>query len=222
MPTGLLQPNHEDSPQLNWAVDVKSYLVNLYPDFFPLHLLVPLSYLPPVELLFHPVLFVHLSFQRRLFSPQLFCKFNPSTCTKKPSSNRSPTLIRPRLVLVPRDPTCTRLHVCVLPPTTTERHFLSSRLISNHLLNWPREAPLPTLLDLPRSTSRRSKETNGWRATMSSPKRRIETDVMKLMMSDYEVTLVNDNMQEFYVIFKGPSESKTMICPRHRAWLINT
>lgn len=43
---------------------------------------------------------------------------------------------------------------------------------------------------------------------MSSPKRRIETDVMKLMMSDYEVTLVNDNMQEFFVIFKGPTESK--------------
>lgn len=43
---------------------------------------------------------------------------------------------------------------------------------------------------------------------MSSPKRRIETDVMKLMMSDYEVTLVNDNMQEFFVIFKGPSESE--------------
>jgi hypothetical protein len=42
---------------------------------------------------------------------------------------------------------------------------------------------------------------------MSSPKRRIETDVMKMMMSDYEVTLVNDNMQEFYVSFKGPSES---------------
>ena len=47
---------------------------------------------------------------------------------------------------------------------------------------------------------------------MSSPKRRIETDVMKLMMSDYEVTLVNDNMQEFYVIFKGPTESKATIC----------
>lgn len=31
---------------------------------------------------------------------------------------------------------------------------------------------------------------------------------MKLMMSDYEVTLVNDNMQEFYVIFKGPGESE--------------
>ncbi|KAJ5467119.1 hypothetical protein N7475_004871 [Penicillium sp. IBT 31633x] len=59
---------------------------------------------------------------------------------------------------------------------------------------------------------------------MSSPKRRIETDVMKLM-SDYEVTLVNDNskvhtplgtvlytdfdnlVQEFYVRFKGPEET---------------
>ncbi|TGJ86314.1 hypothetical protein E0Z10_g2418 [Xylaria hypoxylon] len=28
---------------------------------------------------------------------------------------------------------------------------------------------------------------------MSSPRRRIETDVMKMLMSDYEVTLVNDN-----------------------------
>ena len=43
---------------------------------------------------------------------------------------------------------------------------------------------------------------------MSSPKRRIETDVMKLLMSDYEITLVNDNMQEFYVRFHGPAESK--------------
>ncbi|THW34856.1 hypothetical protein D6D22_08413 [Aureobasidium pullulans] len=56
---------------------------------------------------------------------------------------------------------------------------------------------------------------------MSSPKRRIETDVMK-MMSDYEVTLVNDNstlwltsllsihvadLQEFFVRFKGPEET---------------
>jgi hypothetical protein len=49
---------------------------------------------------------------------------------------------------------------------------------------------------------------------MSSPKRRIETDVMKMMMSDYEVTLVNDNMQEFYVSFKGPSESGYLpMCP---------
>lgn len=30
---------------------------------------------------------------------------------------------------------------------------------------------------------------------------------MKLLMSDYEVTLVNDNMQEFYVRFKGPKET---------------
>ena len=27
------------------------------------------------------------------------------------------------------------------------------------------------------------------------------------LMSDYEVTLVNDNMQEFYVRFYGPDES---------------
>ena len=71
----------------------------------------------------------------------------------------------------------------------------------------------------------------------SSPKRRIESDVMKLyvipytgestnlnsLMSDYEVTLVNDNMyaffhmvsglmnrQEFYVRFHGPNESITL------------
>ena len=31
--------------------------------------------------------------------------------------------------------------------------------------------------------------------------------VMKMLMSDYEVTLVNDNMQEFYVRFKGPKET---------------
>ncbi|KAF7301692.1 Ubiquitin-conjugating enzyme [Mycena indigotica] len=38
-------------------------------------------------------------------------------------------------------------------------------------------------------------------------KRRIETDVMKMLMSDYEVSLVNDNMQEFYVRFHGPTET---------------
>eukprot|EP01135_Chromosphaera_perkinsii_P007742 Nk52_evm31s967 gene=Nk52_evmTU31s967 len=42
---------------------------------------------------------------------------------------------------------------------------------------------------------------------MSSPKRRIETDVMKLMMTDYEVSLINDCMLEFYVMFKGPKDS---------------
>jgi len=34
---------------------------------------------------------------------------------------------------------------------------------------------------------------------------------MKMLMSDYEVTLVNDNMQEFYVRFKGPEESKYLL-----------
>ncbi|KAF7352778.1 Ubiquitin-conjugating enzyme E2 8 [Mycena venus] len=43
---------------------------------------------------------------------------------------------------------------------------------------------------------------------MASPsKRRIETDVMKMLMSDYEVSLVNDSMQEFYVRFHGPAET---------------
>jgi ubiquitin-conjugating enzyme E2 H len=30
-------------------------------------------------------------------------------------------------------------------------------------------------------------------------------------MSDYEVTLVNDSMQEFYVRFYGPAESESPI-----------
>jgi len=32
-------------------------------------------------------------------------------------------------------------------------------------------------------------------------------DVMKLMMSDYDVTLVNDNSADMYVIFHGPKDS---------------
>ncbi|KAK4147581.1 ubiquitin-conjugating enzyme E2 H [Dichotomopilus funicola] len=41
---------------------------------------------------------------------------------------------------------------------------------------------------------------------MASPRRRIETDYR--LMSDYEVTLVNDNSaQEFFVKFKGPTET---------------
>lgn len=55
---------------------------------------------------------------------------------------------------------------------------------------------------------------------MSSPRRRIETDVMKLylysvntythtyrMLSDYDVSLVNDNMQEFHIMFPGPADT---------------
>lgn len=105
-------------------------------------------------------------------------------------------------------------------------------------------------------------EYSSYKNKMSSPRRRIETDVMKLwvqvvfgttgivnianlpydptintpppiashdvqypltwallyrLMSDYEVTLVNDNMQEFYVRFHGPSDSKSLesVCPSH-------
>jgi hypothetical protein len=75
--------------------------------------------------------------------------------------------------------------------------------------------------------------------TYSSPKRRTDTDVMKLqvlffpiltgkrqpgartdptrifvrLMSDYEVNLVNDSMSEFFVKFYGPSESTSSFYP---------
>ncbi|EDQ91019.1 uncharacterized protein MONBRDRAFT_15454 [Monosiga brevicollis MX1] len=42
---------------------------------------------------------------------------------------------------------------------------------------------------------------------MSSPRRRIESDVMKLMMTDHNVTLVGDSMVEFYVVLHGPKDS---------------
>ncbi|KAM0879342.1 hypothetical protein ACQ4PT_034315 [Festuca glaucescens] len=42
---------------------------------------------------------------------------------------------------------------------------------------------------------------------MSSPSKRREMDLMKLMMSDYKVEMVNDGMQEFFVEFRGPNES---------------
>ncbi|SCU91585.1 LAMI_0E06480g1_1 [Lachancea mirantina] len=42
---------------------------------------------------------------------------------------------------------------------------------------------------------------------MSNSKRRIETDVMKLLMSDHEVELVDDNMQEFHIKFQGPKDT---------------
>eukprot|EP00897_Mesotaenium_endlicherianum_P007419 jgi/Mesen1/6705/ME000344S05987 len=42
---------------------------------------------------------------------------------------------------------------------------------------------------------------------MSSPSKRREMDVMKLMMSDYKVEMINDGMNEFYVEFNGPKES---------------
>ncbi|KAL5974336.1 hypothetical protein ACLOJK_031000 [Asimina triloba] len=42
---------------------------------------------------------------------------------------------------------------------------------------------------------------------MSSPSKRRDTDVMKLMMSDYAVETVNDGTNEFNVEFHGPKES---------------
>ncbi|KAG0488470.1 hypothetical protein HPP92_007281 [Vanilla planifolia] len=42
---------------------------------------------------------------------------------------------------------------------------------------------------------------------MSSPSKRREMDLMKLMMSDYKVEVVNDGMQEFFVDFNGPKDS---------------
>eukprot|EP00891_Asterochloris_glomerata_P006708 jgi/Astpho2/6708/Aster-06731 len=42
---------------------------------------------------------------------------------------------------------------------------------------------------------------------MASPSKRREMDVMKLMMSDWKVDLVNDNISEFHVQFKGPGDS---------------
>ncbi|XP_022928134.1 ubiquitin-conjugating enzyme E2 5-like [Cucurbita moschata] len=42
---------------------------------------------------------------------------------------------------------------------------------------------------------------------MSSPSKRREMDVMKLMMSDYNVEMINDGLNEFNVEFHGPKES---------------
>ncbi|KAF6157698.1 hypothetical protein GIB67_037271 [Kingdonia uniflora] len=42
---------------------------------------------------------------------------------------------------------------------------------------------------------------------MSSPSKRREMDLMKLMMGDYKVEMINDGMQEFYVDFNGPPDS---------------
>jgi len=42
---------------------------------------------------------------------------------------------------------------------------------------------------------------------MSSPNKRKETDLMKLMMGGHEVTMADDSVTEFYVQFKGPKDS---------------
>ncbi|GEQ69087.1 hypothetical protein JCM33374_g2758 [Metschnikowia sp. JCM 33374] len=40
-----------------------------------------------------------------------------------------------------------------------------------------------------------------------SGKRRIEKDVMDLMMSNFDVSLIDDSMQQFHVIFHGPADT---------------
>jgi len=42
---------------------------------------------------------------------------------------------------------------------------------------------------------------------MSSPNKRRETDLMKLMMSNFQVTMSNDSVNEFVVKFCGPKDS---------------
>ena len=42
---------------------------------------------------------------------------------------------------------------------------------------------------------------------MASPSKRREMDVMKLMMSDFEVSLPHDTMNEFFVTFNGPRDT---------------
>jgi hypothetical protein len=43
---------------------------------------------------------------------------------------------------------------------------------------------------------------------VSVSNKRKERDLMKLMMSNYEVTLTDEgNQNDFYVLFKGPSDS---------------
>jgi hypothetical protein len=49
----------------------------------------------------------------------------------------------------------------------------------------------------------------GVRCLVSAGKRR-EMDLMKLMMSDWKVDLVNDSVCEFTVLFKGPPDSEQL------------
>ncbi|CAL5214854.1 unnamed protein product [Lathyrus oleraceus] len=42
---------------------------------------------------------------------------------------------------------------------------------------------------------------------MSSPSKRRDMDLMKLMMADYKVEIINDTMQELFVEFHGPKDS---------------
>ena len=43
---------------------------------------------------------------------------------------------------------------------------------------------------------------------MTSPSKRRELDITKLLLSDHDVELVDDNISEFYITFHGPKESE--------------
>lgn len=43
-----------------------------------------------------------------------------------------------------------------------------------------------------------------------SPNKRKEMDLMKLMMSEHEVTVNEDSVTDFIVKFHGPKESKSL------------
>ena len=44
---------------------------------------------------------------------------------------------------------------------------------------------------------------------MTSPSKRRELDITKLLLSDHAVELVDDNISEFYITFHGPKESES-------------
>jgi hypothetical protein len=130
----------------------------------------------------------------------------PQASTKRIHQPPNPTYTHRRKT----QPSASQLpHVTIYSRNTIPKHIL------HQLVTKPRNC-LSGLSHETTTLSRRfqnvttlsEEEHNHTQAKMSSPKRRIETDVMKMLMSDYEVTLVNDNMQEFYVRFKGPEESK--------------
>ncbi|KVH97267.1 Ubiquitin-conjugating enzyme, E2, partial [Cynara cardunculus var. scolymus] len=65
------------------------------------------------------------------------------------------------------------------------------------------------LISLPEQTPTNLPKKKKTKLKMSSPSKRREMDLMKLMMSDYKVEMINDGMQEFYVHFHGPADSKS-------------
>lgn len=46
---------------------------------------------------------------------------------------------------------------------------------------------------------------------MTSPSKRRELDITKLLLSDHDVELVDDNISEFYITFHGPKESACVV-----------